>query len=177
MTKAGAWEYELQVTRAALAQAVAQQQQVETDLERLTVRSLADGEVLQVDIRPGEFVAAPSTKALILVGDVDQLHVRVDIDEHDIPRFRPGARAKAMLKGHAAQEFAMQFVRVEPYVIPKKSLTGENTERVDTRVLPVIYSIERGAMQSGGQRLYVGQQVDAYIDASDGAATPGLAGG
>jgi hypothetical protein len=45
-------------------------------------------------------------------------------------------------------------------VIPKKSLTGGNTERVDTRVLQVIYAID-----APSDRLYVGQQLDVSLDA------------
>ena len=47
----------------------------------------------------------------------------------------------------------------EPYVIPKRSLTGGNTERVDTRVLQVIYAVE-----NPDARLFVGQQIDAFIE-------------
>jgi hypothetical protein len=66
-----------------------------------------------------------------------------------------------MLRGAASQEIPLRFVRVEPYVIPKKSLTGDNTERVDTRVLQVIYALEPTA-----QPVYVGQQVDVFIEAA-----------
>jgi hypothetical protein len=83
----------------------------------------------------------------------------VDIDENDIPRFRPGAPAKAMLRGDPRQEFGLRFVRVEPYVIPKKSLTGDNTERVDTRVLQVIYALDKTSAP-----VYVGQQLDVYVE-------------
>jgi HlyD family secretion protein len=58
-------------------------------------------------------------------------------------------------------EYQLRFVRVEPYVVPKKSLTGENTERVDTRVLQVIYAVE-----NPDPPLYVGQQLDVFIQAS-----------
>jgi hypothetical protein len=70
----------------------------------------------------------------------------------------------ANLKGDPTTRFPLEFVRVEPFVVPKKSLTGENTERIDTRVLQVIYRVAPGA----GPRLYVGQQVDVYIDAKTG---------
>ncbi len=62
------------------------------------------------------------------------------------------------MRGRPDHEFALKFLRVEPYVVPKRSLTGDTTERVDTRVLQVIYKIE-----SKGERLYVGQQIDACI--------------
>jgi multidrug resistance efflux pump len=165
LLKAGAWKPDKQVAQAAVDRAKAQVQQVETDLDRLTTRALVDGEVLQVNVRPGEFVGAPPDQALIVLGNVQQLHVRVDIDEYDIPRFIPDAPARATLKGQPKEWFPLKFVRVEPYVIPKKSLTGDNTERVDVRVLQVIYAID-----TQGKRLFVGQQLDVFIDASPSAS-------
>jgi multidrug resistance efflux pump len=159
LQKAGAWGPDKEIARAAVEQAAAQVEQTEIELERLDVTALVDGEVLQVNVRPGEYVGAQPGSALVVLGSVHQLHVRVDIDENDIPRFRPGAPAKAKLRGDPSQELTLRFVRVEPYVIPKKSLTGDNTERVDTRVLQVIY-----AVQSSGARLYVGQQLDVYVE-------------
>jgi HlyD family secretion protein len=166
LLKAGAWKPDKQVAQAAVDRAQAQVQQVETDLDRLTTRALVDGEVLQVNVRPGEFVGAPPDQALIVLGNVQQLHVRADIDEYDIPRFVPDAPARATLKGQPKVSFPLKFVRVEPYVIPKKSLTGDNTERVDVRVLQVIYAID-----TQGKRLFVGQQLDVFIDASPPATT------
>jgi multidrug resistance efflux pump len=163
LLKAGAWEPDKHVAQAAVAQAAAEVQETQTDLDRLVVRSLVDGEVLQVNVRPGEFVGAPPTQALVVLGNVTQLHVRVDVDEYDIPRFIADASARATLKGQPNEFFPLRFVRVEPYVVPKKSLTGDNTERVDTRVLQVIYAIE-----TGGKRLFVGQQLDVFIDAATG---------
>jgi hypothetical protein len=57
-------------------------------------------------------------------------------------------------------------VRVEPYVVPKVSLTGSSTERVDTRVLQVIYSFECPK----DRPVYVGQQVDLFV--KSGIPTP-----
>lgn len=161
LLKSGAWKYQKQVAQASVEQAEAQVQWVKQELDRLVVRALDDGEVLQVNVRPGEFVGAPHHEPLLLLGDVDKLHVRVDIDEHDIPRFQPGRPAKAAVKGHPDKMFPLTFVRVEPYVIPKRSLTGSNIERVDTRVLQVIYAFEPTA----DKNVYVGQQVEVFIDA------------
>ena len=57
----------------------------------------------------------------------------------------------------------MEFVRFEPLVVPKKSLTGDATERVDTRVLQVIYRMV-GAMP---ERLFIGQQMDVFVEATE----------
>ena len=160
----GAWEYDIEVAKVAVDRAQAQVDAVNIELDRLVVRALADGRILQVNVRPGEFVGAPANQALAVLGDVDRLHVRVDISEYDIPRFRTDTPAKAMLKGQPGIAFPLKFERVEPYVIPKKSLTGSNSERVDTRVLQVIYSVD-----SQSERLYVGQQVDVFIDVAGAA--------
>lgn len=160
LLQAGAWGPEKAVARAAVAQAEAQVDQIRTELDRLLVTASVDGEALQVNVRPGEFVGAPPGQALVVLGNVRLLHLRVDIDEHDIPRFQPDAPARATLRGHQERVFPLKFVRVEPYVVPKKSLTGDNTERVDTRVLQVIYAVD-----SGNERLYVGQQLDVFIEA------------
>jgi HlyD family secretion protein len=169
LLQAGAWKYDLDVARQAVEQAKAQIQQVQTDIDRLTVRALVDGEVLQVNVRPGEYVGITAGQAYVMLGNVEKLHVRVSIDEHDIPRYRQGVKARAMLKGTPEIVYPLSFVRVEPFVVPKKSLTGENTERVDTRVLQVIYSVDSQPL-----RLYVGQQLDVFLDVA--SAEPGRGG-
>jgi multidrug resistance efflux pump len=159
LLKAGAWNADKEVSRAAVALAEAQVEQTTTEIERATVRAPIDGQVLQVNVRPGEFVGAQPGQTLVMMGDLTRYHVRADIDEHDIPRFRTGAPARAFLRGHADQELKLTFVRVEPYVSPKKSLTGDNTERVDTRVLQVIYAVE-----VKDRPVHIGQQLDVFID-------------
>jgi HlyD family secretion protein len=151
-----------QTVEAQLAQAKADFESAKTDLERLTVRAPVDGEVMQLKIHLGEF--APTgvlTQPLILLGSVQPMNVRVNVDENDAWRVRANAQAVGYLRGNNQIRTPLQFVRFEPYVVPKMSLTGDSTERVDTRVLQVIYSFERGELP-----IYVGQQMDIYIDAS-----------
>jgi multidrug resistance efflux pump len=167
LMEAGAWKPDLAVATANVKMAEAQLEQARTELDRLTVTAPVDGTVLQVNVRRGEYVNGQMGKSMIVLGNVDPLHVRVDIDENDIPRFDEKSAAKAMLRGDPRQEFKLEFVRIEPYVVPKKSLTGDNTERVDTRVLQVIYRVVPGQ-----KPLYVGQQVDVYVE----GATPARSG-
>ena len=163
LTAAGAWRPDKVIAKAAIAQAEAQVEQIQTDIDRCLVRATVDGVLLQVNVRPGEYVGAPPSQALVVLGAIDKtVHVRVDVDEHDIPRFKAGAPARASLRGAPEKSYPLTFVRVEPYVIPKKSLTGDNTERVDTRVLQVIY-----ALDVTGKPVYVGQQMDVFIDVGD----------
>jgi multidrug resistance efflux pump len=162
LLKAGAWYPDKEIARAAVAQAEAQVAQTRTELERTIVRAPVDGEVLQVNVRLGEYVGAPPTQTLVLLGNSHKLNIRVDIDEHDIPRFRAGTSAWASMRGNPAEKYPLQFARVEPYVVPKKSLTGDNTERVDTRVLQVIYTLD----MTDRPRVYIGQQMDVFIEAA-----------
>jgi len=139
-------------------------------LDRAIVRSPIDGTILQVGVRVGEFVAAGG-KAPVVVGDITRLQIRCDIDEQMAPRMRVGLPAKGFLKGEVAKAGApdraipLRFVRIEPYVIPKTSLTGGSAERVDTRVLQVIYQFDRPASRN----IFVGQQMDVYIDTTPDA--------
>lgn len=161
LLEAGSWQYDRDVAAAAVDQAHAEVDRIEIDLDRLIVRSLVAGRVLQVNVRPGEFVGTPPNQPLVILGNIDRLHVRVDIDEYDIPRFHEGLPAVAVPRGNLQQRYPLEFVRVEPFVVPKKSLTGDNTERVDTRVLQVIYEFD----PAGLPPLFVGQQVEVFIDA------------
>jgi len=163
LLQAGSWEYDRDIARAAIARAEAEVARIETELDRLTVRALVAGRVLQINVRPGEFVGTPPGQPLIILGNIEQLHVRVDIDEFDIPRFRTTATASAVPRGSLQTRYPLEFVRIEPFVVPKRSLTGATTERVDTRVLQVIYSCDPTGLPS----LFVGQQMEVFIDAED----------
>jgi len=161
----GSWKQDLAVAQAQVGAARAQLQAAQSELDRLIVRAPVAGEVLQVNVRPGEYVAnAGATVAPIVMGDTRALHVRVDVDENDAWRVSPKARATAALRGKTEIRTDLEFVRVEPFVVPKRSLTGTSSERVDTRVLQVIYAFNRGELP-----IYVGQQMDVFIEARPGA--------
>ena len=71
---------------------------------------------------------------------------------------QPNQPAVAFLKGDTRHPLPLRFVRIEPFVIPKRSLTGDSAERVDTRVLQIIFQLDRPQTP-----IYVGQQVDVFI--------------
>ncbi len=161
---------------AALEAARVQFREARTELDVLTVRASRDGRILQLNLREGEYANANPPEPLMVLGDTDTLQIRADVDEQNAPMVEPGRAATASIKGNAANRFPLKFVRIDPFVLPKKSLTGDSTERVDTRVLQVIFSLEKPAHQ----QLYVGQQVDVYIEISEpnpdsatSAAVPG----
>jgi HlyD family secretion protein len=171
LLKAGSWEQDLKVAAADIQSAQADLQlarsQVENDqvqIDRLTVTAPVDGQVLQVKLHVGEYAAAGELGTpLMLIGDVRKLVVRTDVDENDAWRVpRNGAantKAVAYLRGNREIGCDLTFYRIEPFVVPKKSLTGDSTERVDTRVLQVLYTFD-----VGNKPIYVGQQMDVFIE-------------
>ena len=155
--------------------AKAQIRMVKTELERSIVTSPIAGEVLQVKIRGGEFAVAGATSTpMVLLGRAKPLYLRVDVDENEAWRVQPSASATASVRGNTELATPVKFVRFEPFVLPKKSLTGDSTERVDTRVLQVIYRVEREDL-----RLFIGQQMDVFIESATAPeiAQRGSAGG
>lgn len=139
----------------------AQRNELLVTLKRLTVFAPQNGRVLQLNIRPGEMLAVSPSQTAILLGETDLLQVRVDIDEVNASKISLGSQAVAHLKGDSTKKIPLEFIRIDPYILPKKSLTGDNTERVDVRVLQVIYKF-----QLPNFPVYVGQQVDVFIDAA-----------
>lgn len=167
LLKAGTWKPDLEVARAEVQSAKAAVDVSEKELERLTIKAPTDATVLQVKIHEGEYAMAGVLQTpLMVLGDTDTLVVRVDVDENDAWRFKQGAKAVAYVRGNRELSTPVTFYRVEPLVVPKKSLTGESTERVDTRVLQVLYTFSKSDLS-----VYVGQQMDIFIEAASLTAT------
>lgn len=157
--------------KAQLKAANAQVKESHVILGYYTIYAPIDCEILQINIHPGEYAAinpltiptrspANTSQDLMLVGNVKRYHVRVDVDENDAWRFKKDQPAVIFLRGNIQYHTDLKFEYIDPYVIPKQSLTGDSTERVDTRVLQVIYSFDPKAMP-----VYLGQEVDVYIQA------------
>ena len=141
----------------------AQLAQAKITLDQHTVKAPIAGRILKTNVNPGEFITAgPMATAPILIGADSPMHIRVSIDENDVWRFTGTNAAKASLRSNKDINFDLTFVRVEPYVQPKRNLNGDVSERVDTRVLEVIYSFDPGE-----KPVYIGQQMDVFIKGSE----------
>ncbi len=158
--EAGTWCHDLKIAEYEVAAANASVEQVKIDLDRLVIRAPVDGLVLHVDVRPGEFAESTrSDNPLIQLGSHGPLRVRVQIDEEDASRVSPNARAEGFLRGHDRKSIELRFVRIDPRIVPKKSLTGGTAERVDTRVLFVVYEVVGAPPQ-----IYPGQKLDVFME-------------
>lgn len=138
--------------QAQLAQAIITKQ-------RQIIKAPIDGRILELNARPGEYAAAGVlSNPLVRIGDVSTLHVRVEVDEENAICIRQGANAEALLRGDTSTKYPLTFVRFEPLVRAKQNLAAVG-QRVDTRVLQVIY-----ALAEKNQDVFVGQQMDVFIE-------------
>lgn len=160
--RAGAWEYEVREQEASLNAKRASLKEASQILSWHTVRAPKDGAILQINVRPGEWIAPGQAESPLLMGRTDRLQIRADIDEVNAVDVQKGARAIAYLRGYTDRQIPLEFERVDPYIIPKRQLTGNTTERVDVRVLQVIYRFTPPDFP-----VYAGQQVDIFIESKE----------
>jgi len=169
LTRAGAWIYDVENQEkqcAALSKGLASSTAL---WNKYTVRSPVEGRILAVNVSVGSYVSAQGsydtyTQGLgpVAVMGAPQAYgqVRCYVDEilvHRLPK-GPGMKATMFLRGTDVS-VPLEFVRVQPYVSPKIELSDQRLERVDVRVLPLIFRFEK----PGAADVYPGQLVDVYI--------------
>jgi multidrug efflux pump subunit AcrA (membrane-fusion protein) len=159
--KAGGWQPDLVVAQAQFGLQEQEVAALKLLIERLTVRTPRAGVVLRRDIEPGEFVTNEAARPALILGDLSKLHIRAQVDEEDIALVGAASEAVATTRGAARTKVPLRFLRIEPYARPKTDLFGVNTERVDTRVIDVVFE----AGETAGA-IYPGMSVDVFIEAS-----------
>ncbi len=161
---AGPWKADVDVARAALQQRSSELEAVQMRADNLTVRAPRAASVLKRNIEPGEYFASGSIDpAPVVLGDLDRLHIRAQIDEEDVTQLRLGAEGRARVRGLDAREIALKMLRIEPLALPKSQITNSNTELIDTRVIEVLFEVLPGERPP----LYPGQVVDVFIAAPE----------
>ncbi|MEM8727702.1 MAG: HlyD family efflux transporter periplasmic adaptor subunit [Chlamydiota bacterium] len=136
---------------------------IASKIERSTIRAPIDGQVLKVNVHIGERtdIRAFDHKGLMVFGRTDPLHIRVEVDEEDAWHIETAAPAAAFVRGNSSMSTPLHFLYIEPFITPKTTLTGDNRERVDTRVLQIVYEVQRRDLP-----IYPGQLMDIYIKRS-----------
>lgn len=169
LTKAGAWIYDIQNQQAqyqALSHAYASGQAL---LDKYVVKAPADGVVLAMNAAKGSYASPQGVydtytqaydPAAVIGPGSGSLSVRCYVDEILLSRLprRSNIRAEMIVRG-ADVHIPLKFVRIQPYVTPKIELSDERQERVDLRVLPVIFRFQT----TPKIKLYPGELVDVYI--------------
>jgi multidrug resistance efflux pump len=85
--------------QAALAQADVSLEVARLNLDRTTVRASVNGVVTNLELRPGDYIAAGRAAFALL--DTDSLHVEGYFEETKLPRIHVGDRVRVELMGEA----------------------------------------------------------------------------
>ena len=169
LTKAGAWIYDIRnqenqynaFTKAFMASSAL--------LDKYSIKAPVDGVILSINCAVGSYISSQGTyntytqgfdPILVMGRSETHLNVRCYIDEILIPRLPQPSQMKAQMFIRGTNiSIPLEYMQVQPYVTPKIELSNQRTERVDVRVLPVIFKFKRPA----NVNLYPGMLVDVYI--------------
>lgn len=157
--RSGTWQPELKVAFQEMQQAQDGIEAIEAEIQRMLIKSPIDGSVLQINIHQGETARSDPHKALMIIGNIDILYLRVSIDQLNAPLFHPDAPAVAFRQGDRSTDYPLKFIHVEPLIVPKKYLTNAISEKVDSQVLEVLYRITKK-----DSHLFIGEQMDVFIE-------------
>jgi len=169
LTKAGAWVYDVENQEKQYNALYKSSLSASALLSKYTLRAPKDGMVLAISPTVGSFVSAQGaydtytqgmTPMLVLGSPHARLNVRCYVDEILVPRLPSPAKMKVQMSVRGSTvKIPLQYVRMQPMVSPKVELSDQRLERVDVRVLPVIFRIEKPK----DVNLYPGELVDVYI--------------
>jgi multidrug efflux pump subunit AcrA (membrane-fusion protein) len=192
--EAGGWRPDLDIAVAQRDARKAEVDALKVLTDRMIVRAPRDGMILRRTIETGEFATTSSDQPAMILGDLRQLRVRAQVDEEDIAlvarlsttpagqasasadsQAKPAAdssappTALARRRGAVPTEFPLRLVRIEPFARPKSDLIGSNVERVDTRVIDVLFEVLAPAANQPGATvpLIPGQAVDVFINTAE----------
>lgn len=169
LTKAGAWIYDINNQEKQYAALERAYEASSALLAKYTLRAAHDGTVLSINTVVGAYVSpegaydayTQANDPVLTIGDSDpHLNVRCYVDEILVSRLPSPTKMKAQLTIRGTDiHIPLTFDRIQPYVSPKIELSDQRQERVDVRVLPIIFRLEKPRSVS----LYPGELVDIYI--------------
>jgi len=169
LTKAGAWVFDITNQERQYDALEKSHLAASALLSKYTLKANADGIVLSVNTIVGNYVSPQGSydsytqgmdPVLVLGATQSNLQVRCYIDEILVSRLPQFTKIKAQMSIRGSDiKIPLTFVRVQPYVSPKIELSDERQERVDVRVLPIIFKFE----MPKDVNLYPGELVDVYI--------------
>ena len=168
LTKAGAWSYDITNQKRQYESLKQGYESAKALLQKYSLKAPADGVVLAVNATIGSYVSSQGAydaytqglDPLVVMGrPQDHLAVRCYVDEILVSRLPSPSHIRAQMSIRGTDiKVPLEFVRVQPYISPKIELSNERQERVDLRVLPVIFRFEKKDTP-----VYPGQLVDVYI--------------
>ena len=169
LTKAGAWVYDIKNQEKLYQTQYNNYLAANALLAKYTLRAKSDGVVLTIMASVGSYLSPQGiygsytqdmNPILVMGSSQDQLAVRCFIDEILVAKLPATSKmqAKMFIRGTNIS-ISLEFVRIQPYISPKIELSNQKTERVDVRVLTILFRFDKRPELT----VYPGQLVDVYI--------------
>lgn len=138
--------------------------------EKYVIKAPIDGVILRLMATTGSYVSpqgsydtyTQSMLPTIQMQTVSSyLQVRCYLDEILVPRLPDPKKLSAtmFIRGLNNRGIPLEFVNIEPVTIPNIQLSAERNQRVDVRVLPIIFKF----VKPMDINIFPGQLVDVYI--------------
>jgi HlyD family secretion protein len=169
LTRAGAWSYDISNQEKQYQGLEQAYRSANALLQKYTIKAQVDGVVLALNASPGSYVSSQGVydaytqgtdPAVVMGASQDYLAVRCYVDEILVSRLPAPASMRAQLSIRGTDiKVPLEFVRVQPYVSPKIELSNQRQEKVDLRVLPVIFRFKKKDLSM----VYPGLLVDVFI--------------
>jgi len=169
LTKAGAWIYDINNQERTYNALYKSYLSASALLSKYTLRAPDNGIVLAINPAVGSYVSGQGAydsytqgmdPVLVLGSSHQHLNVRCYVDEILVPHLPDPSKMKAQMSVRGSNvKIPIYFVRTQPVVSPKIELSDQRQERVDVRVLPIIFRVEKPK----DLNLYPGLLVDVYI--------------
>ncbi|MGA9665712.1 MAG: biotin/lipoyl-binding protein [Gallionella sp.] len=140
-------------------------------LSKYVIKAPSDSAALAINAAVGSYISSQGTydsytegfEPPIVMGmgeTQNYIGVRCYVDEILVHRLPQSSQMHARMSIRGTNvNIPLEFVREQPYVSPKIELSDQRAERVDVRVLPVIFRFAKPKDIT----LYPGQLVDVYI--------------
>jgi HlyD family secretion protein len=121
------------------------------------LKSPIDGEVLQILRREGEFSGASQGQALLVVGDMQRLSVRAEINERDAPHIRLGQPVDIWIEGQS-KKWRGRVSSMAGFMGRRSARSLDPTDRFDRDIREALIEFTDGAppLPLVGLRLMVG---------------------
>ena len=169
LTQAGAWTYDIQNQQKQVDSLQQSWRAAAASLDKFVIKARAAGVVMSVNAAVGSSVTSQGAfdantqgygPLIVMSSGQNTLAVRCFVDEILVSKLPPPDRIVAQMSLRGTDvKVPLEFVRVQPYVSPKIQLSDQRSERVDLRVLPVIFRFK----MTSPTMAYPGQLVDVYI--------------
>jgi len=149
---------EIQVARAELELAEARRDRALVEAEYCRVYAPISGIVLKLYREAGDSVSIQYPTPIARITNANDLRIRLDVDEANVPLLRPGLEGTIEVRGVSGVVGGICVQTVVPAFGPKRLFSPDTSERHDGRTLSVFCSVTDGRVP-----LYPGQRVTARL--------------